>query len=256
MNAILAIAFRDVIKLFRDKMRLVFSLMFPLIFIGILGQSLNANLSGTLQFNLLTFTFLGVLSQTLFQSTTSGIISLVADRENDFAQEMFVSPISRYTIIIGKILGESLVSFMLTASILLIGIIMRIPLDWPRLLFILPAGIVGSFLGGAFGTLIMSNLSGQQSAQQVFPFLIFPQIFLAGIFSPITKLPPLLFILSRLAPMTYAVDFFRGLYFWGRPEYAQIVLHSPIYNLCIMSLLFIFYITLGTYIFVKREKDR
>lgn len=256
MNAILAIAFRDITKLFRDKMRLVFSLMFPLIFIGILGQSLNANLSGTLQFNLLTFTFLGVLSQTLFQSTTSGIISLVADRENDFAQEMFVSPISRYSIIIGKILGESLVSFILTASILFIGIIMRIPLDWPRLLLILPTGIIGSFLGGAFGTLVMANLSGQQSAQQVFPFLIFPQIFLAGIFSPITHLPPLLFILSRIAPMTYAVDFFRGLYFWGRPEYFAVTLYSPITNLLVISLMFSVYLTLGTYIFVKREKDR
>src|SRR3989344_6578730 len=110
LNAIVAIAARDITKLLRDRMRLVFSLLFPLIFIGILGASLQANLGTNLGYNLLTFTFIGVIAQTLFQSTASGLISLVTDRDSDFAQELFVAPISRYTILTGKILGESLVS--------------------------------------------------------------------------------------------------------------------------------------------------
>jgi ABC-2 type transport system permease protein len=237
-------------------MRLIFSMMFPLIFIGVLGQSLNSNLGGSLQFDLLTFTFLGVLAQTLFQSTTSGLISLVADRENDFAQEMFVSPISRYSIIFGKILGESIVSFLLIISILAIGLVLRIPIDWVRLILVLPAGFIACFLGGAFGTLVMSGLSGQQSAQQVFPFLIFPQIFLAGVFSPITNLPPVLFVLSRIAPMTYAIDFMRGLYYWGKPEYAVVTLYSPLTNLIVISLMFSVFLFFGTYFFVKKDQER
>ena len=256
LNAIIAIAARDVTKLLRDRMRIVFSFMFPFIFIGILGQSLQANVASSLGFNILLFTFVGVLAQTLFQSTASGLISLVTDRDSDFAQELFVAPISRYTILTGKILGESLVSSLLIISILFLGVIMRIPIDWFRLFLILPAGFIACLLGGAFGVLIMSNLSGTQSAQQVFPFVIFPQFFLAGVFNPITHLPPLLFVLSRIAPMTYAVDFLRGLYYLGKPEYSKIVLHSPLFNLFIISILFVLYLVLGTYLLVSREKNR
>lgn len=255
-QAIIAIAARDVTKLFRDKTRIVFSFMFPFIFIGILGQSLQANLSGALGFNLLLFTFLGVMAQTFFQSTASGVISLVTDRDTDFAQEMFVAPISRWAIIAGKIIGEATVSFLLTISILLMGIVMGIPIDWPRLLLILPAGFLVCILGGAFGVLVMSNLSGQQSAQQIFPFVIFPQFFLAGVFNPITHLPPVLFVLSRIAPMTYAVDLFRGLYYFGKPEYGKVVLHSPLLNLAIISAIIVCLLIIGTAIFVSRERNR
>ena len=61
-------------------------------------------------------------------------------------------------------------------------------------------------LGGAFGILVLANLGNQQRVRQIFPLVIFPQFFLAGVFNPITRLPPFLFILSRAAPMTYAVD--------------------------------------------------
>ncbi len=255
-QAIIAIAARDVTKLFRDKTRIVFSFMFPFIFIGILGQSLQSNLSSSLGFNLLLFTFLGVMAQTFFQSTASGVISLVTDRENDFAQEMFVAPISRWAIIAGKIIGESTVSFIMTVSIIALGIVLQIPADWPRLLAILPVGFLICILGGSFGVLIMSNLSGVQSAQQIFPFVLFPQFFLAGVFNPITHLPPMLFVLSRIAPMTYAVDLFRGLYYAGKPEYSKVVLHSPLVNLAIIGGIIFVLLIVGTAIFVAREKNR
>ena len=256
LNAIITIASRDVTKLLRDKMRLIFSLLFPLIFIGILGASLQANVGDSLGYNLLVFTFIGMVAQTLFQSTAGGIISIVSDRDSDFAQEMFIAPISRYSIVFGKIIGESAVSFIMLLGIFVLGLILQIPVDWSRLLLITPAGIIAAIFGGAFGMLIMSRLSGPQAAQQVFPFVLFPQFFLAGVFNPITNLPPVLFVLSRIAPMTYAVDFMRGLYYAGRPEYTQIVLHSPLVNLGIMAAMFIAFLIAGTLLFVRNERNR
>ena len=85
INAILTIAFRDISKLLRDKTRIMASFIFPIIFIGVLGTSLQQNLGQGLGYNFLTFVFIGVLAQTLFQSTAAGIISLVEDRQNDFS---------------------------------------------------------------------------------------------------------------------------------------------------------------------------
>src|SRR3990167_6245263 len=117
INAILTIALRDFTKLLRDRFRLVISFIFPIIFIGALGTSLQSNIGQFIAFNYLTFTFTGVLAQTLFQSTASGIISLIQDRESDFFQEMFVSPISRYSIIFCKILGDFLFSLVLVFGV-------------------------------------------------------------------------------------------------------------------------------------------
>ena len=46
---------------------------------------------------------------TLFQSAAAGMISVVEDRENDFARELFVTPVPRLTLVSGKVLGETLV---------------------------------------------------------------------------------------------------------------------------------------------------
>lgn len=45
INAILTIAYRDVAKFLRDRTRLVASLIFPIIFVAILGGSLQANIA-------------------------------------------------------------------------------------------------------------------------------------------------------------------------------------------------------------------
>lgn len=260
LSAILTIALRDFTKLLRDKMRLLVSFIFPIIFIGALGTSLQANIGKFIDFNFLTFTFTGVFAQTLFQSTASGIISLIQDRENDFSQEMFVSPISRYSIIIGKILGESMVSLIQALGVLLFGLFLSLfyPLDITlfQLTLTIPAIIAACLLGGAFGVLVMAALGNQRSANQLFPFVIFPQFFLAGVFNPIKELPLPLLVASRLAPMTYAVDFFRGLYYFGHPDYNHVVLYPPLLDLTIIAIMFLLMISIGTFFFVRNERNR
>jgi ABC-2 type transport system permease protein len=256
LHVILTIAHRDLLKFLRDKQRIIFSLIFPFIFIAALGGSLNANLEQDVGYNFLTFIFVGILAQSLFQSTASGVISLIEDRENDFSQEIFVSPISRYSIIAGKILGESLVAMAQIVAIFVIGIIIRVPLDLYRLLMLVPFGLIVCLLGGAFGVLILANLNSQRSANQIFPFIMFPQFFLAGVFSPIKNLPFYLLVLSRISPMTYAVDLLRSIYYAGKPEYDKIVIYSYWYNLALIIVMITVFITLGTYLFIKNERNR
>jgi len=256
INAILTIAHRDLVKLFRDRTRLIFSLIFPFIFIGVLGSSLQSNLSGELGYNFLTFVFVGVLAQTLFQSTASGIISLVEDRENDFSQEIFISPVSRYSIIFGKILGETLVAFAGVVGILVLGVVLQVPLDWARLLTLLPFGLIVALFGGAFGILVMANLGGQRTANQVFPFIIFPQFFLAGVFNPIQNLPPVLLFLSRISPMTYAVDLFRSVYYTGTAAFDKTVIFGTLVNMAAIFVMFLLFFSIGTILFVRSERNR
>ncbi|OGK17147.1 hypothetical protein A2690_02125 [Candidatus Roizmanbacteria bacterium RIFCSPHIGHO2_01_FULL_39_12b] len=256
LNAILVIASRDVLKFFCDSVRILITFIFPLIFIGVLGSSLQANLGQDAKFNFLLFTFTGVIGQVLFQSTASGIISLIEDRENDFSQEIFITPISRYSIIFGKILGESIVAFFQMIGIIGFGLLFRLPISIEGLIRILPACIIVALFGGAFGLLVLANLKSQRAANQLFPFLIFPQFFLAGVFNPIKELPWYLLIASRLSPMTYAVDLVRSFYYLGSPEYNYVVLIGIAKNLLIIGVVFLVMLIVGTMLFVRGERNR
>ncbi|MDQ2915211.1 MAG: ABC transporter permease [Chloroflexota bacterium] len=253
-SAILAIAHRDFIKLLRDRARIISSFAFPLIFIGVLGSSLQSGFGNQAGTNLLVFVFTGVLGMTIWQSTAQGIMSLIADREEDFSQEIFVSPISRYSIIVGKILGESLVALPQAAGILAFALVLRIPLSLDQLVRIVPALVVVAVFGGAFGVIVLANLGSQRAAQQIFPFVLLPQYFLAGLFNPIGNLPLPLDILSKISPLRYAVDLTRDAYYSTTGE--RVELFDATTNLAIIGAMFVVFMVVGTFLFVRAERNR
>lgn len=257
LNAILAIAYRDLMKFLRDRPRIIGTFIFPFVFVGVLGSSLQASFGDRMDFDLLTFTFTGVLAQTLFQSSALGLISLVEDRLQDFSQTVFVAPISRYAILFGKILGESTVSLAQAFGILAFGLVLQIPLDFGLLLRLVPVLLGVSLFGGAFGLLVLSGIGfSRRGAEQIFPLLLLPQFFLAGVFNPIRNLPLPVDILSRIAPMRYAVDWVRTVYYAGRPEYDAVILHGPAVDLAVCGGLFVVFLMLGTVLFVRNEVNR
>lgn len=255
-NAVTTIAYRDVLKFFRDPARLLSTFIFPILFVAILGGSLQFNLGSSAGFDFLKFTFTGVYAQTLFQSAALGIISIIEDRENDFSQELFVSPISRYSIIFGKIVGESLVALVQGIAIVAFGIIIGVQFSPIQALGLIPTGIAVCLFGGAFGVLILSRLNSQRSANQIFPFIFLPQFFLAGVFNPIQVLPIYLEVLSRISPMRYAIDLVRGVFYRGTDEYPRVVLEAPAINLAVITTGFAVFLVVGTILFVRSERNR
>ena len=255
-SVVAAIAYRELLKFLRDRTRMVSTFIFPIVLIGALGGSLQASFGRGSDVNLLAFTFTGVFAQTLFQTTAFGLISLISDRETDLMQEIFVSPISRYSIVIGKIVGETLVALPQALVVIVFGLLLQITLSPEQIIGLIPTGIAACLLGGSFGLIILSNLQNERTAQQIFPFIVLPQYFLAGIFNPLSNLPWYLEALSRISPMRYAVDLVRGVFYYGKPEYNAVVLDSPLLNLAIGTILFVVFLGLGTVLFVRRERNR
>jgi ABC-2 type transport system permease protein len=256
-NAILTIAHRDVLKFTRDPSRLIASLVLPILFVGLFGEGLQATLGTSLGYNYLTFIFLGVFAQTLFQSTALGMVSLIEDRENDFAQEMFISPISRYSLVFGKILGESMVAFAQALVLVILGVFIGIQLNWVTLPGLLLVALATCLLGGAFGLILLATMGSQRAANQILPFLIFPQLILAGVFNPLKGLPIYLDLASKIAPLRYAVDLTRAVYYLEQPVTSQkVVLAPPAVNLLIMTVMFVAFLVVGTLLFVRSERNK
>jgi len=255
LSAIAAIATRDFFKFLRDRSRLVLAVLVPFLLMFLLGSTLQLNLGRAAGFNFIGFTFTGVLGMTIFQSSMQGLASLLDDRQNDFAQEIFVAPVSRYAIVCGKILGETMVALAQTIPLVAFALVLRVPISPAQLLLMAPVALVSCLLGGSFGLVAMAVINTQQAANQIFNVLLLPQLFLAGVFNPITALPWYLAIPSRLSPMRYVVDLFRDVLYAGRPEYRKVVLLDPATNLVTIALMVAAFMLAGTALFVRRETN-
>ena len=256
LSAVAVIAHRDFVKLLRDRLRIVADFALPLTLVLLLGPTLQAGYGRVGGINITAFVFTGVLAQTVWQSASLGLISLIADREEDFSQEIFVSPISRYSIVAGKIIGESLVALPQALAIVALAVLLGIPISPLTLLVLLPVVLAMAIYGAAFGVLILSNISSQRTANQIFPFVMLPQFFLAGVFNPIHDLPPVLALLSALSPMRYAVELVRNVYCSTQLELvAPPIAPAPV-NLAVLGASFVAFIVIGTARFVHAERNR
>ncbi len=255
LQAVLAIAQRDLTKFARDRTRLLSSLVFPFIFIGLIGGTF-APFGSRLGVGITAYVFTGVLIQTMFQSSAQGILSLLDDRLNDFSQEMFIAPISRYSIVVGKIAGESLVALVQGAGIIAFGILLGVRPGVLPFLLLVPVAAAACLVGGAFGLLLLTFVNSRRAADLIFPFVFLPQFFLAGAFTPIKGLPPTLETLSRLAPMRYPIDLGRNLFYAGSPEFNKVVLDPSLLDLTVMAAMFAVFVTVGTSLFVRQERNR
>lgn len=256
VSAVAAIAVRDFSKFLRDRSRLSLALLVPFLLMFLLGSTLQRNLGRAAGFNFVGFTFTGVLGMTIFQSSMQGLASLLDDRQNDFAQELFVAPVSRYAIIFGKILGETMVATAQTIPLVAFALVLGVSISPEQLLLMVPVALLSCLLGGSFGLVAMSLINSRQAANQIFNFLLLPQLFLAGVFNPIAALPWYLEIPSRLSPLRYVVDSFRDVLYAGRPEYRTVVLLDPVTNLVTMALMCAACLLAGTALFVWRETNR
>src|SRR5215510_12520362 len=112
LNAVITIGMREIILFLKSPAKIIMSLIFPVMLLGMFGGQLSQNMGINMGFDFNTFMLVGMLVQGIFMVMGNGIVSLVEDRENDFTQEILVSPVSRYSIILGKIAGSAFASYL------------------------------------------------------------------------------------------------------------------------------------------------
>jgi ABC-2 type transport system permease protein len=256
LSGVAAIAQRDVLKLLRDRPRLAVNLAFPLFLVAGLGSLLQPTVGVVTGLNAVTLAFTGVLAATLFQSAAAGMISIVEDREADFARVLFVTPVSRATLIAGKVCGECLVALAQAACVLAFAAAIGVPVRPGTLLALVPA-CAGSCLAGAgFGLVTVAVLPTQRSAMDVFQFLIIPQYVLAGVLVPLRGTAPWLRAVSLAMPLRYTVDLTRAAYYAGTGGYRQAVTGSPLLDAAVTAGLAALFLTAGGLLFSYRERTR
>ena len=255
-NATFAIAWREILSAVRNPVSIVVTIIIPVIFMGILGGSISQNLGAALPYAYLPFMLIGMIANTLYQGTITGVTNLVEERENDFTAELFVAPISRYTVLVGKMLGAGVAAMISLIGVLAMIVVMQIPMDPGDLLRVLALSPILAIAGGALGVLFIGFVHDPKVAGLGVVLLVFPQMFLSGALIPATNSTGLLGILSKLMPMTYSIDLARNIFYAGKPEYAAAVLHPFWLDLLITVAVCVVFIVVGTVMFVRRDRNR
>ena len=256
LNTIVAVAAREVTVFLKSPGMAVMSLAMPLIMMGMIGGNLMQNMAGGLGFNFGQFMLVGMLVNMLFMTTTMSMTSLVDDHETDFNQEMLVSPVSRYSIVIGKILGGSFGAIVSMAGTLIVGLVMGITLPLGKLLLILALAPLMCLSGGALSMIFIGLIKNKRAANLAVSLITMPQMFLSGAIIPINNSSGALLVLSRLMPMTYCLDLTRAIVYAGTPEYDSVVMFNPAVNFAAITALTALCLVLGTMFFASSEKNR
>src|SRR5205823_2218581 len=150
MHAAFALAWREIIRFFRQRNRIVGSIGTPLVFWLLFGAGLSSSFrfeAGDRQQSFLTYFFPGSLLLIVLFTAIFSSISIIEDRREGFLQGVLVAPIPRWAMILGKVLGGTLVALVQGLIFLLLGLTLPISLTLLRgaelivLLFVASLGI-------------------------------------------------------------------------------------------------------------------
>jgi ABC-2 type transport system permease protein len=206
LSAIVVVWHRELLRFRRNRLRMVTSVVQPLLFLFILGSGLSNMLPSSNGVNFKTFMFPGIIAMTVFFTALSSALSIVWDREFGFMREMLVAPARRGAIVIGKCAGGATVATLQGAVILALAGVVKVPYA-PSLLVTLVAEMVLMAVSlTALGLLLASRMKQVESFMAVMNFVMLPMFFLSGAIFPPKGLPGWLALITKFDPLTYAVD--------------------------------------------------
>jgi ABC-2 type transport system permease protein len=204
---------RDVKRFLRTPSQIIGSLIFPLVFLVLLGFGLGGGAIPGLPEGVAYLQYLvpGIIGFTMLLGASIAGISILSDQDVGFLKEILVAPVSRTSIVLGRIAGGSTTAIVQAVLILAISIPLGFELaGWLSLplaaVFLVLIAV--TFVG--FGIALASQFSDSEGFSLIVQFVIFPLFVLSGAIVPIDGLPEAVQPLAYINPLTYGVDGLRA----------------------------------------------
>jgi ABC-2 type transport system permease protein len=231
LSEVLWVAYRSLRKLSRNPFLLLFTLIMPIVWLGMFSQTFGtvfargASVPGgpTLGYDYIAVLLPGIAVMSAIQSAAQSGFSMVSDIETGFMDKFLVAPIARGSVLVGKTLADGIRMAGQTAIVLAIAYVFTLVFGW-RIPF--ASGVAGDamvvLLTASFGVAFagLSNAvalftKNTEPTMAVSFTLTFPLLFLSTAMLPAYLLPPWVQTFSKFNPVSYVATASRSLILTG-----------------------------------------
>jgi ABC-2 type transport system permease protein len=250
LRALYTLWLREIKRFLRDRARVVISFVQPLLWLVVFAGGFGARLLIP-DIGYQQYLFPGIIGQTLLFTAMFMGISVIWDKEFGFMKEILVSPVSRFTIFIGKMVGDSTATLLQGVIVFAFGFILGIPFDPLTLLAALPIMLLITFGLVALGLIIASFIGSLENFGAIQTFINLPLFFLSGALFPVSGAgtPQWLQTAAAFDPLTYGVDALRTVILGS----AWTPIHPLTINLAVVCLFDVAMIAIGTWAFSRMK---
>ncbi len=223
---VMTLCWREVVRFYRQRSRLVGAFVQPLVFWLLLGGGLRASFrppgapSGT---NYVEYVYPGIIAMVLLFTAIFATISVIEDRREGFLQGVLVAPVSRSSIVLGQALGGTLLALVQGILFLLLAPAAGLSLTVASVLWVVVVMFLVSFALTSLGLVIAWRLDSTQGFHAIMNLILLPMWVLSGAFFPITGVPAWLLWTMRLNPLTYGMAALRRSLYLANPAAAGAV---------------------------------
>jgi ABC-2 type transport system permease protein len=245
---------REVKRYLRDRTRIVSSFVQPLLWLVVFGVGIGASLRGAVTIPGLTYQqliFPGIVGQTLLFTSMFMGISVIWDKEFGFMKEIMVAPVSRMTIFIGKMVGDSTDALIQGVIVVVLGLALGMNIDVLTFLACLPVMLLITFGLVSIGLTIASFMGSLESFGAIQSFINLPLFFLSGALFQVQSLPDWMQTVSKANPLTYGVDALRTIILGGVWQPLQV---QPLFvDIAVVGVFDVVMIIIGTWAFTRMK---
>ncbi|RUT31056.1 ABC transporter [Arsenicitalea aurantiaca] len=230
LGGIYAIWLREVKRALRDRGQLIGGVSRPLLWVLIMGIGLNPYFRGevfgevrfVVPYTYLQFIFPAIIVLNIMYTSVQSAVSVIWDREFGFLREVLVSPMPRWAILFGKILGGTTIAVMHGCLVLVLARFTDVPMAWSTVFEALGWMTLLAFGLTSFGVIIANRIRSFEGFGVFSNAVILPLYFTSSSVFPLDPAltraqtlvvyPEWLVFLVEANPLTYAVDALRGVF--------------------------------------------
>lgn len=252
LNGIYTVWLRDIKRYYRDKPRIIGSFAQPILFLFVLGTGIANSFSvfgGGGGEDFLNFIFPGIIGMTVLFTSFFSAMSIVWDREFGFLREILVAPISRTSIVIGKLLGGSTIAIFQGSIIMIFSPLLKVPITFIMVLKVLGVMFLLAMTISTMGIILASVIKSMQAFQVITNFLLMPMFFLSGALFPLNNTIRWMNIVSKINPLSYGIDAMRSVML----NDPALQLHPLWLNIAVMIFLIVVFSISGTFLFSRQD---
>ncbi len=263
MRAAYTIWYRDVLSLIRDRSRLIGTITANIfILVGFnfgLGSAIGkiGGSSGMTGITYTQFLFPMILCSIAMMTSLPSTMSIVFDREFGFMKRILAAPISRVSVVLGKVAGGVTLAFIQVVIFLFAAPLVGVRLNAMTMMLALIVLILVAAVVTAIGIVVAARQKSQQGFQMISMFVIMPLMVLTfgsalpSVSIGVGRVGSLIKTAEWLNPIAYGMDALRQIVLGKLP--GSLTMLSPVLDVSVLAACFIVLIIPGVALFNKQD---